>query len=334
MTDPVEAFLRYQAVERGASGHTLRSYRADLQQFRRFLAARRVSQLGHVDARLLRQYLAWLYEGGLARSSIARKLAAVRSCLAFLTRRGGLPRNPAREVGTPRLPKRLVSFLPVDETRVLLERPSPPAAGRAPARSTHAQAWVTWARDTAILEMLYATGARVAELCGLDLADLDRAGGTIRVRGKGGKERIIPVGDAALRAVDAYLRACGDADGPLFCNRRGGRLTVRSVHRIVRARSRAAGLTRRVTPHTLRHTFATHMLDAGADLRLIQDLLGHSRLSTTQRYTHVSADHLMRVYDAAHPRAHPEGVAPTPSGRGYPPSGSSPGGPKTSKARP
>ena len=292
MTEAVEAFLRYQAVERGASAHTLRSYRTDLGQFRRFLAARHVGQLAHVDARLLRQYLARLYEAGLSRASIARKLAAIRSCLAFLTRRGGLPRNPAREVSAPRLPKRLVSFLPIDEATVLLERPASAAAPPAEAR------------DRAILEMLYATGARVAELCGLDLADVDRGGGTIRVRGKGAKERMIPVGDAALQALDAYLGAHGQADGPLFRNLRGGRLTVRSVHRIVKARSRAAGLTRRVTPHTLRHTFATHMLDAGADLRLIQDLLGHSRLSTTQRYTHVSADHLMRVYDAAHPRAH------------------------------
>ena len=284
MTDGVEAFLRYQAVERGASVHTLRSYRTDLSQFRRFLGARHVGGLAHVDARLLRQYLARLYEAGLSRASIARKLAAIRSCLAFLSRRGGLAKNPAREVVPPRPAKRLASFLPIDEATLLLERPAA-------------------ARDRAILEMLYATGARVAELCGLDLADLDRAGGTVRVRGKGAKERAIPVGDAALQAVDAYLRARADADGPLFRNVRGGRLTPRSVHRIVKARSRAAGLTRRVTPHTLRHTFATHMLDAGADLRLIQDLLGHSRLSTTQRYTHVSADHLMRVYDSAHPRA-------------------------------
>ncbi len=289
MNDPVEAFLRYQAVERGASPHTLRGYRTDLRQFRRFLATRHIRQLAHVDARLLRQYLARLYEAGLSRASIARKLAAIRSCLAFLSRRGGLAKNPAREVVSPRLPKRLASFLPIDEATVLLEHPAA-------------------ARDRAILEMLYATGARVAELCGLDLGDLDRTGDTIRVRGKGAKERVIPVGDAALQALDAYLRARGNADGPLFENVRGGRLTVRSVHRVVKARSRAAGLTRRVTPHTLRHTFATHMLDAGADLRLIQDLLGHSRLSTTQRYTHVSADHLMRVYDSAHPRAHPEGV--------------------------
>ncbi len=289
MNDPLAAFLQYQAVERGASPHTLRSYRADLQQFRRFLAAGKVSQIAQVDARLLRRYLASLYEAGLSRSSIARKLSAIRSWLGYLSRRGGLAKNPAREIGTPRVPRRLASFLPVDETRDLLERPSSTPGARP--------------RDQAILELLYATGARVAELCALNLGDLERSRGTVRVRGKGAKERVIPVGDAALTAIDVYLRTRGDADGPLFLNRRGGRLTVRSVHRIVKARSRAAGLTRRVTPHTLRHTFATHMLDAGADLRLIQDLLGHSRLSTTQRYTHVSADHLMKVYDAAHPRA-------------------------------
>lgn len=291
MTNPVGAFLQYQAVERGASAHTLRSYRTDLRQFVRFLSAREIRRIEEVDARLLRAYLAWLYHAGLSRASVARKLSAIRSFLAFLTRRGRLRKNPAREVGTPRLPKKLVSFLPIDEAVGLLDRP--------PATSLGGQ------RDHAIVELLYATGARVAELCGLDVADLDRSRGTIRVRGKGSKERIIPVGDPALRAVNAYLALQGEGEGPLFRNLRGGRLTVRSVHRIVRARARAAGLTRRVSPHTLRHTFATHLLDAGADLRLIQDLLGHSRLSTTQHYTHVSADHLMKVYDAAHPRAHP-----------------------------
>jgi len=291
MTDSVEMFLRYQAVERGASGHTLRSYRADLDQFQRFLCARNARLPQDVDARLLRQYLAWLYSRGLSRTSIARKLAAIRSCLGFFTRRGRLRKNPAREVGTPRLPKRLVAFLPVDETHAILDGPRPTAAGPR--------------RNLAVLELLYATGARVAELCGLNLSDLDRSQGTVRVWGKGRKERIIPVGEAALSALDAYLAVRGNTDGPFFQNHRGGRLTPRSVHRIVKAAARAAGLTRRVSPHTLRHTFATHMLDAGADLRLIQDLLGHSRLSTTQRYTHVSTDHLMKVYDAAHPRANP-----------------------------
>lgn len=291
MTDAVEMFLRYQAVERGASAHTLRAYRTDLAEFRRFLAAHKVKPIEHVDARVLRRYLVWLHNRRLARASIARKLAAVRSCLSFLTRRGRLDKNPAREVGTPRLPKKLVSFLPVDEVQALLDRPGAASIGRR--------------RDQAILELLYATGARVAELCGLSRGDLGRSQGTVRVRGKGGKERIIPVGDTALAALDSYLALRGEGDGPLFQNRLGGRLTPRSVHRIVKASARAAGLSRRVSPHTLRHTFATHMLDAGADLRLIQDLLGHSRLSTTQRYTHVSADHLMRVYDAAHPRANP-----------------------------
>lgn len=294
MTDPVAAFLRYQAIERGASQHTLRCYKADLDQFRRFLAARGVKGIGQVDARVLRAYLAWLHDADFSRPSIARKLAAVRSCFTFLARRARLGGNPAREVITPRVPKKLVSFLPVDEALGLLDG--------TPGRSLRDK------RDRAILEFLYATGIRVAELCHVDLADVDRFHGAVRVRGKGGKERIVPVGELALRALDAYLVARGEAGGPLFRNLRGGRLTVRSVHRIVRTGARRAGLTRRVSPHTLRHTFATHMLDAGADLRLIQELLGHSRLSTTQRYTHVSADHLMKVYDAAHPRALSEGV--------------------------
>ena len=145
----------------------------------------------------------------------------------------------------------------------------------------------------------------MAECCGLDLDDLDRGQGTVRVLGKGGKERVVPVGDAALSAIDDYLAQRRTRNGPLFTNHRGGRLTTRSVHRIVRSQARAAGIDRRVSPHTLRHTFATHMLGEGADLRLIQELLGHRRLSTTQRYTHVSPEHLMKVYDSAHPRANP-----------------------------
>ncbi|MFQ5828932.1 MAG: tyrosine recombinase XerC [Candidatus Methylomirabilia bacterium] len=288
-SDPVEAFLQYLAVERGASAHTLRSYRTDLAEVRAFLAKSKITGLEQVDSRAVRAYLAWLHGRGLSRSSIGRKLATLRSCLRFLTRRGVLKRNPAREVGSPKLPHRLPSFLPVDEAWALFQSPAPGSArGK---------------RDRAILELLYATGVRVEELCRLDVVDLDRAQGTIRVFGKGSKERIVPVGDRALEAVDTYLQARPPGNAPVFLNRRGGRLTVRSVHRIVRASGRAAGLARPVSPHTLRHTFATHLLDAGADLRLIQDLLGHSRLSTTQRYTHVSADRLMAVYDAAHPRA-------------------------------
>lgn len=284
MTDGVAAFLRYLASEKAASAHTIRSYRTDLEQFRAFLASQGDRSLARVDGRVLRGYLAWLHGRGLDRASIARKLAAVRSCFRFLVRRGLVARNPGRQVVAPRLPRTLASFLPIDEAYVLLEAAAPP-------------------RDRAILELLYASGLRVSELVGLDLDDADRAGGTVRVLGKGRKERMVPFGGAAAAALDGYLGERGEAPGPLFRNRRGGRLGVRSVHAIVRRRARAAGLARRVSPHTLRHTFATHMLDAGADLRLIQELLGHSRLSTTQRYTHVSADQLMKVYDSAHPRS-------------------------------
>lgn len=289
MDPAVGSFLEYQRVERGASPHTLRGYAADLSEFIRFLAEEHVAGWASADTRVVRAFAARLHRRGLAKASIARKLAAVRSCFRFLARRGVLPTNPARQVRSPRLGLRLPAFLPVDETTTLLAgRPAPSLGG---------------ARDRALLELLYASGLRVAEACGLDLDDLDEPRRTVRVLGKGDKERVVPVGEAALEALAAYLGRRGRRRGPLFLNSRGGRLTARSAHRIVRARAREAGIGQRVTPHTLRHSFATHMLGAGADLRLIQELLGHRRLSTTQRYTHVSAEHLMRVYDAAHPRA-------------------------------
>src|SRR5262249_49275587 len=189
---------------------------------------------------------------------------------------------------------RLPSFLPKDESKELLDgAPERSAAGL---------------RDGAVLELLYATGLRVAECCGLDRDDVDRRQGTVRVMGKGAKERVVPVGDEALHAVDTWLAARGEARGPLFTNARGGRLTTRSVHRIVKRRARAAGIDRRVTPHTLRHTFATHMLGEGADLRLIQELLGHSRLSTTPPYTPRSPQHLMKGDDSPQPPARPRGA--------------------------
>lgn len=289
MDDAIGAFLEYLAVERGASAHTIRGYAGDLREFSAFL--RRAGDLGPaaVDTRSVRAYLASLHQRGLAKSSIGRQLASVRSCLRFLARRGVIEQNPARLVRSPRPPRRLPSFLPKDESKQLLDRvPGPSASGR---------------RDHALLELLYATGIRVAECCGLDGTDVDRSHGTVRVLGKGDKERVVPVGEVALEAIDAYLAARGRPDGPLFTNARGGRLTTRSAQRIVGRQARLSGTSRRVTPHTLRHTFATHMLGEGADLRLIQELLGHRRLSTTQRYTHVSPEHLMKVYDAAHPRA-------------------------------
>ena len=309
MTDTPAAFLRYLAVEKDASPHTLKSYGNDLRQFESFLAAERVTAT-ELSPRHIRAFLVALHARGLDPASVGRKLAAVRSWLRFLVRRGVLERNPAREVRGPRLPKKLVSFLPVDEAHDLMEGagrdlincggvrdapPKPPIDRTAGVASNPV-------RNTAILELLYASGLRVSELTGLDLDDVDRGARTVRVLGKGRKERVVPFGSKAARALDAWLERRGDEAGPLFLGRRG-RLTSRAVYTIVRASARRAGITRKVSPHTLRHSFATHLLDGGADLRAIQELLGHSRLSTTQRYTHVGAEHLLKVYEAAHPRA-------------------------------
>jgi integrase/recombinase XerC len=288
MKQPVTAFLRHLAVEKNASPHTLRSYGSDLAAFEQHLAALSTDVVA-ADARAVRGWLAALHGRGLDPASVARKLAAVRSFYRFLVRRGVVERNPARELRAPRLTRKLVGFLPIDEAAAVVGGRGLGGAARA--------------RDVAILELLYATGLRVSELAGLDLEALDRESRTVRVLGKGRKERIVPYGAAAAQALDAYLGARAAGGGPVFTRARGGRLGVRSIRAIVRRAAGAAGVTRRVSPHTLRHTFATHLLDAGADLRVIQELLGHSRLSTTQRYTHVGADQLMKVYDAAHPRA-------------------------------
>jgi integrase/recombinase XerC len=295
MTDPVAAFLRHLTVEKDASPHTVRGYAHDLREFERFAtnhAGNGVSARSLVDAidlRVVRAWLADLHRRGLDAATVTRRLAALRSWFRFLVRQGVVARNPAREARGPRRPRKLVGFLPIDEATALVDA----RALAGPHRE----------RDVAILELLYASGLRVSELAGLDLDDVDAGARTVRVLGKGRRERIVPFGSAAARALDAWRARRGPAPGALFLNHRGGRLTARSIDTLVRRSARAAGITRRVTPHTLRHTFATHLLDAGADLRAIQELLGHRRLSTTQQYTHVAADQLMRVYDAAHPRA-------------------------------
>ena len=303
MNDPLSAFLRYLSFEKDASPHTVKSYRSDLLEFNQVVRCSGDREAGldrgwpdpgaawlrTIDARTVRAYLAHLHARGLDPASVARKLAALRSWFRFLVRRGVLAKNAAREVRSPRLPRKLVSFLPIDEATALVEAKAVGGGERL--------------RDVAVLELLYATGLRVSELVGLDLEAVDRSARTVRVLGKGRKERIVPFGEKAARALEAYLGRRAESRGPLFVNRRGGRLTVRAIYTIVRRSAAAAGITRRVSPHTLRHTFATHLLDAGADLRVIQEFLGHSRLSTTQRYTHVGADQLMKVYDAAHPRA-------------------------------
>jgi integrase/recombinase XerC len=288
MKQPVTAFLRHLAVEKNASPHTLRSYRSDLADFEQHLAATSTT-LVSVDVRAVRGWLAALHRRGLDPASVARKLAAVRSFYRFLVRRGGVERNPAREVRGPRLTRKLVGFLPIDEATALVGARGLAGAARA--------------RDVAILELLYATGLRVSELASLDLETVDRETRTVRVLGKGRKERMVPYGGAAAQALDAYLGARATTRGPVFVSARGARLGVRSIRTIVGRAAGAAGVTRRVTPHTLRHTFATHLLDAGADLRAVQELLGHADLATTQRYTHVSRERLRSVYDATHPRA-------------------------------
>jgi integrase/recombinase XerC len=284
MTDAPAAFLRYLAVEKHASPHTLKSYGTDLAQFVAFLATERLT-VHDLTARQVRAFLVALHARGLDPASIGRKLAAVRSWLRFLVRRGVLERNPAREVRGPRVPRKQPAFLDPDEAAAVVQ------AGHA-------------VRNAAILELLYASGLRVSELCGLDLDDVDDETRTVRVLGKGRKERIVPFGSKAARALAAWLRVRGDDRGSLFPTRHGRRIGPREVYGVVRAAARAVGITRKVGPHTLRHSFATHLLTGGADLRSVQEFLGHTRLSTTQRYTHLDGGHLLKVYDAAHPRAH------------------------------
>jgi integrase/recombinase XerC len=304
MKDPLASFLGSLEVEKHASPHTVKSYRADLEDFLRWRRAGSAAEaVQGIGARDIRAFLATLHTRGLDPVSVARKLAAIRSWFRFLRRRGVVADNPAQLVRGPRQAHKLVSFLPIDETMAMMDA----AGGHAAHDGRAATDGPATARAAAIVELLYASGLRVSELVGLDLRDLDFAEMTVRVIGKGRKERIVPFGGAAASALREYLDVRGPGPGAVFLNRRGGRLTVRSVHTIVRRRARAAGIVRRVSPHTLRHTFATHLLDSGADLRMIQELLGHSRLSTTQRYTHVGSDQLMRIYDAAHPRAKTSG---------------------------
>lgn len=297
--DPVAAFLSWLRVEKNYSPATLRAYAADLDQFARFCAGADLAaprpplDPQAVTLRTVRGFLAELAVRGLKSSSLGRKLAALRSFFRFLNREGLLEGNPARPIPSPAKPKTLPAVLTVDEASRLLETPGGPP--RSPLR------------DRALLELLYSSGLRVSELTGLDLEDLDLHGGAVRVRGKGRKERIVPVGRKAVDAIEDYLareRRGGRAGGALFLNvRDGGRLTSRSVHRLVGARALRQGWRKRISPHALRHSFATHLLGGGADLRAIQEMLGHSSLSTTQRYTRLDLEQLTRVYESAHPRS-------------------------------
>jgi len=292
MHQEIATFIQYLRSERNASIHTLEAYSRDLEQFAAFIKAEidpslTIHDLTHLH---IRRYLASIHKE-LSKSSAGRKLAAIRSMCRFLLRRGIIAKNPAELVSTPKKEKKLPYHLDVDEATTLVEAPK----GAEPLS----------ARDRAILETLYSSGLRVSELTGLNVSGLDMAAGTVRVLGKGDKERVVPLGSKAQEALADYLECRGEPgrEAPLFVNHRGGRLTRRSVGRIVERYMRHLITMKKATPHTLRHTFATHLLEGGADLRAIQEMLGHASLSTTQKYTHVSIDKLLEVYDKAHPKA-------------------------------
>ncbi|MCS6859246.1 MAG: tyrosine recombinase XerC [Abditibacteriales bacterium] len=297
----VDHFLTYLRQARRVSAHTVRGYARDIAQFVDFLESQKLLGEGfdwhQVDYLMLRKYLGQLGRGGYHRRSIARKLSALRAFFKFLVKQKVVAANPAAQVTAPKLDKRLPRVLELKEVERLLSAPDP--------------ATPKGLRDRAVLETLYATGVRAAELVGINLSDVNWEAGEIRVRGKRNRERIVLLGQPALAALQDYcavarevfLKENNAATDALFLNQGGTRLTTRSVHRIVVASANHVGLGAAVTPHTLRHTFATHLLEAGADLRIVQELMGHVSLSSTQVYTRVSREHLQRVYAKAHPRA-------------------------------
>jgi len=292
MNKRVEEFLNFLATEKGASEHTTKNYGIDLREFIKFIAEKDLKELTYLD---IRSFLAFLKTREYSKSSISRKLACLRSFFKYLVRENILTQNPAAGIATPKKEKRLPSFMNPDEITKLLDSPAK-------------NSWEE-KRDKAILEMLYSSGLRVSELAGLNHDDLDFFGGLVRVRGKGKKERIVPVGQAALNSLRSYwdMKAPRESTNaikkPLFISRIGSRLTDRSVRRMIVKYVKRTGLGKEISPHTFRHSFATHMLDRGADLRSVQELLGHANLSTTQIYTHVTTQRLKDAYALAHPRA-------------------------------
>lgn len=293
-----DSFLRAARAERDLSPNTLRAYKSDLEQFQDWVARGGLRSVGQVDRKLLRRYVAFLSERGCARRTVARKLSAIRSMLNWAVLQDIALSNAAAEVAAPKLDQPLPRVLKTDDAARLCELPPDDDP--------------IGIRDRAILELLYGSGLRVSELCGLDVPDLDLAGGAVRVMGKGRKERQVPVSKPASRALRTYLEgarralleetAAGSDRFALFVNRRGRRLGPRSVYALI-AKYLAAEGAPHASPHSLRHSFATHLLDNGADLRAVQELLGHESLATTQIYTHVSTERLRAVYEQSHPRA-------------------------------
>jgi integrase/recombinase XerD len=297
-----ERYLDHLAVERGLSEHTLAAYRRDLRRYAAFLSHRDVHDPGDIEEATIRSFVASLSasthgpdDAPYRATSVARTLSAVRSFHRFLLREGITDRDPAVGVPQPRLPRSLPRPLPVEDVRRLLEAPDE----RSP----------TGLRDRAVLELLYGSGLRISELTGLDVDDIDLEEGSVRVLGKGGKEREVPLGSFGRDSIGAYLTrgrpalASTATRGAVFLNARGGRLSRQSCARLLGRYVRRAGIERRVTLHTLRHSFATHLLEGGADVRVVQELLGHASVATTQIYTLVTARHLREVYEESHPRA-------------------------------
>lgn len=289
----VADFIRHLR-ERNASPHTIKAYSQELRLFSTYAGSRGWKQIDHIT---VRGFLSQLYDQGLSKSSVARSLAAVRSLFRWLAREGVVEQNPAKLVATPKLPKKLPRVPTIEEMNSVIDGEMPEVAAFPE-------------RDRLMLELLYGCGIRNSELTGINLDDIRLSAELILIRGKGKKERYVPFGDSVKNALAAYLPerqkvlASGHRpSNPLLINRRGGRLTTRSVGRIIKKIAVAKGLSPEVHPHTLRHAFGTHMLEEGADLRAIQELLGHERLATTQRYTQLSMKHVLQVYDQTHPRA-------------------------------
>ncbi|MGQ9496933.1 MAG: site-specific tyrosine recombinase XerD [Desulfotomaculales bacterium] len=294
MEETIDAFLDYLTVERGLSRHTRAAYARDLAKYAAFLHRLGVANLSVIAKDHITTFLLSLQQAGKAPATVARHLAAIKAFHRFLVLEGMVMANPAAEITAHRPGSRLPGVLTVGEVERLLAAPSPTT--------------VLGLRDRAILETLYATGLRVSELTALNVEDLDLTGGLIRCLGKGCRERIVPIGNICARYVDLYLnraRPALDKGGNhrLFLNRRGGALTRQTVHKLICRYARLAGISKRVGPHTLRHSFATHLLDNGADLRVVQEMLGHADISTTQIYTHLTLRKLRNVYLRAHPRA-------------------------------
>ena len=304
MADSIDRFLGYLEAEKGCSPQTLRAYSADLVQFERLVCEDGEFDPAAITSVHVRRHLAQLRQTGISRTTIARKLASLRSFYKYLVREGVVADNPAASLSAPRREQRLPIFLDESEVERLLAAPedSGPAG----------------LRDRAILEMLYSTGMRIGELAAASLDDLDLLGEVVKAKGKGKKERLVPLGGPAVQALRSYLdvRSRIGRPGPrhrtaIFLNKSAGRLSDRGIRRMFHKYARIAGLSREATPHTLRHSFATHMLNRGADLRSVQELLGHASLASTQIYAHVTTEKLKSVYDKAHP--HGDAATDTPS---------------------